>query len=217
MARCQSGTPDKPGWVTCEGCQIGFISRGYIFIIPPDQTVAAKPGRSSDAANQHSITDIILPKMKSWANTKHSRFGTQWLVREMCSWPLYLIAVWRGTGCLQAVVAASCAHQWKSGNPSRQIHNQTNQNKKKKGAQGKESWHAHRASAKFSVHVVWSLACWSKYQIAGDSSKKFQSIDKKCVQKKFGMRTSVPSESCHCLVLGFPVLEMVCEMVEYLT
>lgn len=57
--------------------QIDFISRGYTFIIPPDQTVAAEQGRSSDAKSQNSITDIFLPKKKSWANPRHPVFGTQ--------------------------------------------------------------------------------------------------------------------------------------------
>lgn len=62
MARYQSGPPDRPGLMTCEGQQIDFMSRGDIFIIPPDQEVVAEQGRSEDAANQRSITDTILPK-----------------------------------------------------------------------------------------------------------------------------------------------------------
>lgn len=70
--------------MTCEGQQIDFMSRGDMFIIPPDQVVAAEQGRSVNAANQHSITDTILPKMKSWANPKYPGFGTEQFVGEMC-------------------------------------------------------------------------------------------------------------------------------------
>lgn len=63
--------------------QIDFTSRGYTFIIPPDQTVAAEQGRSSDAKSQNSTTDTISPKKKSWANPRHPLFGTQEFVSEI--------------------------------------------------------------------------------------------------------------------------------------
>lgn len=63
--------------------QIDFISRGYTFIIPPDQTVAAEQGTSSDAKSQHNITDTILPKKKSWANPRHPVFVTQEFASEI--------------------------------------------------------------------------------------------------------------------------------------
>lgn len=65
--------------------QIDFISRGYTFIIPPDQTVAAEQDRSSDAESQHSITDSLLPKKKSWANPRYPALGTEHFGSEIYS------------------------------------------------------------------------------------------------------------------------------------
>lgn len=139
-----------------------FYFKGIMFIIPSNQGVPPENGKPLAAANQHNITEIILPSKFTWDNPKQPYF-TQHFVGEVCPSCLNLAAV---SGL--CILCTSMKGQQQSKTSA-----QWQRGIKKKGHEVTRVWHACRTSIIFSVQVVLSLAGWSKYLVAGHSSNKF--------------------------------------------